>query len=288
MRLRDALVPYIYSYGLMAYRTGVSLLQPMYYDWPSQDAAYAYPGQYLFGADILVAPVTTPSSVPGGPAPKTVYLPPLAHASEWLSFLEGLPATQIPGSNSSALAEGGSVMTAMWALHEMPLFVRPGTILPTRSMNSTHMPFVDPLIWLAWVGSGTSELYEDAGDGLDYTNPDPASDTYAITRASMQCDLSSNTSVVFSVAATQGRHPGQQQSREQRVQFRGVGNNAPARVEVNGALVHSITPQEPGPGWYISEGGAEGEELLEPKGALVVKAGRPSIAATVSVEVIFS
>jgi alpha-glucosidase (family GH31 glycosyl hydrolase) len=45
MRLRDALVPYIYTAGLAAYRTGVSLLRPMYYSVPNDSAAYDNPSQ---------------------------------------------------------------------------------------------------------------------------------------------------------------------------------------------------------------------------------------------------
>ena len=52
MVLRDALVPYIYTAGVAALRTGVSLLRPMYYAWPEEELAYApaHRGQYMCDA----------------------------------------------------------------------------------------------------------------------------------------------------------------------------------------------------------------------------------------------
>ena len=42
LRLRDALVPLIYTAAVEAYRTGVSLLRPMYYGWPERRSIFFY------------------------------------------------------------------------------------------------------------------------------------------------------------------------------------------------------------------------------------------------------
>ena len=39
-----------------SYDSGVGICRPMYYDYPEQDEAYTFEGQYFFGDDILVAP----------------------------------------------------------------------------------------------------------------------------------------------------------------------------------------------------------------------------------------
>merc|ERR1711924_205808 len=135
----------------------------MYYSWPDEEAAYAYAGQYMFGPDVLVAPITQ-KAAEDGKAAKDVWLPPLdrsnALGASWLHW-------------NGTVAHSGSVLQARWGLEELPLFVRPGTIIPMRTTVSTHAVFVDPLVWAVWAGtpgsSTSAMLFEDAGDGLEYT-----------------------------------------------------------------------------------------------------------------------
>ena len=56
--LRASLVPYIYSNARVTYDEGLSLLRPLYYYYPEAPEAYSYDHQYMFGSDLLVAPVT--------------------------------------------------------------------------------------------------------------------------------------------------------------------------------------------------------------------------------------
>merc|ERR1712071_273387 len=56
-RFRSTLVPYIYTCAAAAYRTGVLMVHPVYYEWPLHEEAYANRGQYMFGPSMLVAPV---------------------------------------------------------------------------------------------------------------------------------------------------------------------------------------------------------------------------------------
>ncbi|MCU0646153.1 MAG: hypothetical protein MUC94_18080 [bacterium] len=58
--LRYALIPYIYTASRNAYDTGVSICRPMYYDFPESEDAYLFKDQYMFGDDLLVAPITEP------------------------------------------------------------------------------------------------------------------------------------------------------------------------------------------------------------------------------------
>ena len=45
MVLRAALVPYIYTHAREAYDEGLSLLRPMYYEFPEEDNAYMFDKQ---------------------------------------------------------------------------------------------------------------------------------------------------------------------------------------------------------------------------------------------------
>lgn len=43
--LRAALVPYIYSHARVAYEDGLSVLRPMYYEFPEKQYAYSFTNQ---------------------------------------------------------------------------------------------------------------------------------------------------------------------------------------------------------------------------------------------------
>ena len=58
VKLRYALFPYIYTAAREAYDTGISICRPLYYNYPDSEEAYTYEGEYMFGNNILVAPIT--------------------------------------------------------------------------------------------------------------------------------------------------------------------------------------------------------------------------------------
>ena len=64
LRLRESLVPYLYSLARQAHDTGMPMARALWLQWPELDAAYEHPSQYTLGRDVLVAPV----SGPGDPA----------------------------------------------------------------------------------------------------------------------------------------------------------------------------------------------------------------------------
>src|SRR5512146_1551256 len=75
--LRYALIPYIYTSARESYDTGVSLLHPLYYDYPEAPEAYEkqYSGEYLYGDSMLVAPITAPINEGTHLASKAIWLP---------------------------------------------------------------------------------------------------------------------------------------------------------------------------------------------------------------------
>ena len=77
--LRMQLLPYLYSYSWRAHTESMPILRPLYLAYPQLEEAYHHSHEYLFGAELLVAPVMDPS----GEA--TRYLPP----GEWLDFFSG-------------------------------------------------------------------------------------------------------------------------------------------------------------------------------------------------------
>lgn len=55
--LRYKLFPYIYTHSRIVHDTGVPLCRPLYIEYPDLEEAYLYDYEYLFGKDILVAPI---------------------------------------------------------------------------------------------------------------------------------------------------------------------------------------------------------------------------------------
>ena len=84
--LRASLVPYIYSSARQAYDEGLSLLRPLYYLFPEMDQAYSYDLQYMFGSDVLVAPVTQPVDPSTLMITQDLWIPPVPLALLSLVF----------------------------------------------------------------------------------------------------------------------------------------------------------------------------------------------------------
>ncbi|MFI5893931.1 TIM-barrel domain-containing protein [Actinoplanes sp. NPDC051513] len=108
LNLRKTLQPYTYRAAAEATRTGTPIVRPLYLAYPGEQEAYATAGaEYLFGPDMLVAPVTTP----GTTATTTVWFPP---GSTWTDYFTG---------RSYA---GGTTGQVTATLDAMPVFVRSG------------------------------------------------------------------------------------------------------------------------------------------------------------------
>jgi hypothetical protein len=150
--LRSSLVPYLYTAGRVAFDTGVSVLRPLYHDWPEQSEAYERRDQYLLGPDLVVAPVTAPLE-PDGQAHRTLWLPP----GRWIEW------------DSGVALEGGQVLERSFALDEIPLFVRAGAVLPRAVEGTRAGDSGGPLVVSVFRGAdGQGWLYEDSGDDLGY------------------------------------------------------------------------------------------------------------------------
>ena len=61
LRLRHALIPYLYSMNHRAWMEDEPLIQPMYYREPEQEETYRVPNNYYFGTELMVSPITEPN-----------------------------------------------------------------------------------------------------------------------------------------------------------------------------------------------------------------------------------
>jgi alpha-D-xyloside xylohydrolase len=73
--LRNRLQPYIKKHMDKASALGIPVMRPMFFDYPEDEGCYSLGEQYMFGDDILFAPITRQ-----GQTIKSVYLP----EGEWI------------------------------------------------------------------------------------------------------------------------------------------------------------------------------------------------------------
>ena len=109
LRLRHRMIPFLYSASVEVTENGLALIEPMYYGWADEPKAYQCPNQYLFGGQMIVAPVTARSEAEGMTRVQ-VWLP----EGTWTDFFTGDEYT------------GGRGLTVVRWLEEMPVFLKEG------------------------------------------------------------------------------------------------------------------------------------------------------------------
>lgn len=114
MALRHALVPYLYSAMWTSHTEGVGPVRPMYHDYPSCEGAYGVQNQYMFGPDLLVAPITAPGDRATHLGQARGWLP----DGEWYDFFTGRRYV------------GGRELLFHRTAAEMPVLARAGALVP--------------------------------------------------------------------------------------------------------------------------------------------------------------
>ncbi|GAB3894073.1 hypothetical protein GCM10029964_071830 [Kibdelosporangium lantanae] len=206
LRLRESLVPYTYTLAQQANRTGVPITQPLYLNYPTQDAAYTHPQEYLYGDNVLVAPITSSSGS------VSAWIPP----GTWTDYFTGASYT------------GPQTLTLSAPLTAMPVLVRSGGILPTRTdyVDNQQQGALTQLTLTVGAGAnGSFSLYQDAGEGLGYRSGQSTSTP--ITWA--------DSTRTLTVGATTGTYPGAVASRSYTLRLTNAA--APTAVFVDGTQV---------------------------------------------------
>lgn len=105
--IRERLRPYIRSLMQSAHETGAPVMRPLYYDFPTDPTAAQVEDCYMFGPDLLVAPV-----MEAGADTRRVYLP---AGCTWTDAYTG------------AAYPGGQFVTVPAPLDVIPVMVREGS-----------------------------------------------------------------------------------------------------------------------------------------------------------------
>jgi len=104
--VRERLRPYIQKHMDIASEDGTPVMRPLFYDFPDDEKSYTIEDQYMFGPDILVAPV-----LEAGANSRAIYFP---AGSRWKDALTG------------GTFEGGQTIDYAVSIENIPLFTRNG------------------------------------------------------------------------------------------------------------------------------------------------------------------
>jgi alpha-glucosidase/alpha-D-xyloside xylohydrolase len=149
LELRYRLLPYIYSAARESHDTGLPMIRSLWLHYPDDPAAVARGDEYLWGRDLLVAPVTE-----AGASSRRLYLP----RGLWYDFW------------NEEHVEGGREIDRPVDLATLPLYARAGTILPLGPVKQySDEPVDGPLSLVVYPGrDGAYTLYEDDGKSFEH------------------------------------------------------------------------------------------------------------------------
>ena len=228
MQKREALEPYVYTEARHTYDTGVAFLHPLYYDWPEADAAYYRKDEYVFGSEMLVAPVTKPVDENTQLASQEVWIP----EGEWIESETGKHFT------------GPTPVTRKFLIDETPVYVKAGAIVPMQPpMGHIDEKPLDPLVLEVYplVDQQASEysLYADSSNGETYKRG-----AYTWTKISAK---QTGDELAIQVAPVEGSYPGMITERSYEVRL--PGDWPPDSVSVNGAKLTFTDKETAKVGW---------------------------------------
>ena len=149
LELRYRMLPYLYSAVYECMTTGMPIMRALWLHFPDDPKAVECSDQFLWGKNILVAPV-----VEKGATVRRVYLP----RGAWYDFW------------THEQIEGGREISRPVDLETMPLYVREGAILTLGPVKQFTGEIVqEPLSISIYPGAdATFLLYEDDGASFNY------------------------------------------------------------------------------------------------------------------------
>ncbi len=171
IRLRYRLLPYIYTSFVTASETGAPVQRPLIFDHQQDHIARDLDDQYLFGPDLLVAPVLKP-----GVTARHVYLP----DGTWYDW------------HTDEVVVGPRYVTADVSLERIPVYARGGAVIPMWSeappSTAGYQPTSTELHLFVPTADGTyrSALQEDDGTTFAANGGACIRTTFEVTRAGKQ------------------------------------------------------------------------------------------------------
>lgn len=229
LSLRYRLLPYIYSYAHVNYKTGMPITRPMLLAFPNDYmcSSDTWPYQYMLGEYILVAPVY------GDFNSMEIYLP---KGFDWIDYHTG-----------DEYKDGGIITYNTQDINILPIFIKKGAIIPMRQEAEwINTGVVDDITFDIYPHTKLSyfDWMEDDGETMEYQNG-----KVSITKIETH---RSNESVNIILGSVIGEFKGITDQRTYQVQVHGF-SSMPKEVLVNGKSVRQSSDITIGEHWQFVE-----------------------------------
>ncbi len=156
LRLRHALIPYLYTMNYECWKNGSVLVSPMYYICPGDPEAFTVNQEYGFGTELLVGSI-------GDPMDESLRM-------GAVSML--LPEGRFYDIFNGHVYRGGQKRKMYRKLQEIPVLLKAGGIVPMdNSVSGNGTPIPKAIRVLFGAGAeGSFSMYEDDGITTAYEN----------------------------------------------------------------------------------------------------------------------
>jgi len=179
IELRYQLLPYIYTTFWQYATYGTPMLRPLVFLDQNNTETYHRMAEFGLGDNLLICPITQ-AEVEG----RWLYLP----RGTWYYYWD------------DSEVSGGKEVWAEARLDRIPLYARAGAVIPFYPVQqyvgekkitelTLHIYYID--------GSLTSMVYEDRGDGYDYTTGEFIKKTFEVTGTATSLSVSQKTEGVY-------------------------------------------------------------------------------------------
>lgn len=222
--LRYRFLPYNYTLAYQQQKYGAPLIAPLYYHFPQDTNTYKAEDEYMWGANVLVAPV-----LQKGANSRKVYLP----SGDWyrysdLSYPHG--ENQLPDF-PIATDNGGRWIEDTVGLTHIPVYIRGGSFIPQweGSGNTSHYTGKElTIIYFPSIVNTSNTIFED--DGKDKNSI--ANKQFELI--SFECSgWVGGVSPTIMVKSNKGKYAGKPQSRLYHLVIPTV-EAAPKSITING------------------------------------------------------
>ena len=148
LRFRHKLIPYLDTMNYRTHKEGIALCEPMYYSYPESKEAYGVENQYMFGSELLVSPITKPSS-------KKIDL---AEVKTWL------PCGRWTDIFTDTVYYGNQTVSLFRDYKSIPVLAKEGAIIPLSLDCNNGADNPDNMEIYIYRGNNTFTMTERNGD----------------------------------------------------------------------------------------------------------------------------
>lgn len=218
--LRHRLIPYLYAEAYKYHKTGLPIVQPLYYLNPLIYDEPMYRNEYYFGTELFVAPITVKKDMVMNRAITRIYLP----EGTWYDFKTG---KKFPGNK---------YYVVFYKDEDYPVFAKKGSIIPLADLEENINVTNPPATMEIHVFPGKSNtyyLYEDDGFSSLYEQG-----YYIMTTIDYNYLQNNYTLIIRPVEGKSGMIP---ETRDYRIRFRNTREAEDVKVYVDKDLISCET-----------------------------------------------